>query len=136
MNTDDTNRRQWARQAILLVITCVVLAAAMLLIRAYVFTIYSDSQTGERVIVNRIDRNDFSKGDKVVYTENGVPFMGYVSAIPGDTVTLQGNKYQIRQRCVCNGTECDNCRYYLVESGDKEALVNHKRMVGKAYKLW
>ena len=105
MNTDDTNRRQWARQAILLVITCVVLAAAMLLIRAYVFTIYSDSQTGERVIVNRIDRNDFSKGDKVVYTENGVPFMGYVSAVPGDTVTLQGNKYQIRPRCVCNGTE-------------------------------
>ena len=52
------------------------------------------------------------------------------------TDPLQGNKYQIRQRCVCNGTECDNCRYYLVESGDKEALVNHKRMVGKAYKLW
>ncbi len=136
MDTDGKRIRQWAWQVLLLIATCALLTLVMLLVRTYVCTIYADPLTGERLIVNRLDRSAYEKGDKVVYMQSETPFMGTVSALPGDTITLQGKQYQIRERCICNGTECDNCRYYLVESGDKEALVNHHRMVGKAYKLW
>ena len=64
------------------------------------------------------------------------PVAGYVSALPGDTITLDGKQYMIPERCACNGTECGYCRNYLVEWGDNESLVSEQRMLGKAYKLW
>lgn len=136
MDTDGRQVRQWARQALLLLLTCALLTLLMLLVRRYVLTIYSDPQTGERMIVNRLDRTNLQKGDKVVYTQGQTPFAGYVSALPGDTITLDGKQYMIPERCACNGTECGYCRNYLVEWGDNELLVSEQRMLGKAYKLW
>ena len=136
MDTDGKRVRQWLRQAVLLVLTCVLLTMVMLIVRAYVCTVFSDPLTGDRIIVNRLDRSTYQKGDKVVYQQGNMHYVGYVSALPGDTISLRGRQYQIRERCTCNGTECDDCRYYLVESGDNESLVNHHRMVGKAYKIW
>lgn len=135
MNTQPTPLRTYLRQGVLLVLTCAVLLAVMFLVRTYAFTIFSDSSTGERVIVNRLDHETFRIGERVVFQQDNTPFIGEVTALPGDTVELNGSRYLVPQRCVCNGTDCDYCRYYLVKTSKGAALVNHHRMMGKAYRL-
>jgi signal peptidase I len=66
---------------------------------------------------------------------DGVMLCKRVIGLPGDTVELNGSRYLVPQRCACNGTDCDYCRYYLVKTSKGAALVNHHRMMGKAYRL-
>ncbi len=125
--------RKWLRQAALLVVTCGLMLALMWVVRTYVVTIFSDSQTGKRVVVSRLGCELFDKGQQVVFCQAGKHFLGVVMAQPGDTVSLAGEKYLVPQRCACNGTDCDDCRYYLVKTHSGTTLVNHHNMVGKAY---
>ncbi len=136
MNTSPTQRRWIARQVLLLVATCVLLLVLMLFVRAYCFTVYADPASGDRVIVNRLDRQQFSKGDRVVFAQHDVSHIGYVEALPGDTITLKGQQYLIPLRCQCQGTDCSYCRYYLVNTASGATLVSQYAMTGKAYKLY
>ena len=136
MSTSNTQRRWIARQALLLVATCVLLVGLMLLVRRYCFTIYADPATGDRVIVNRLDRSSFEKGDRVVFAQKDASYTGFVEALPGDTIMLKGEKYLIPTRCTCRGTDCVYCRYYLVNTPSGATLVSQFAMTGKAYKLY
>ncbi|MBO4826163.1 MAG: signal peptidase [Prevotella sp.] len=136
MNTSDTQRRWLLRQALLLVATCAVLVCLMLLIRAYAFTIFADRTTGERVIVNRLNRQPLERGDRVVFEQNGVSFMGLVEAVPGDTITLDNQSYVIPTKCVCQSTECAGCRFFLIKTAQGKMLTNSLHVTGKAYKIY
>ena len=116
-------------------LTCGLMLVAMWGVRTYAFTIFSDAQNGERFIVNKIGCELFDKGQRIVFQQAGHHFVGEVVAQPGDTVSIAGNSYLVPQRCTCNGTDCDQCRYYLVKTNSGLTLVNHHRMVGKAYSL-
>ena len=136
MSTSNTQRRWIARQALLLVATCVLLVGVMLLVRRYCFTIYADPVTGDRVVVNRLDRSSFEKGDRVVFAQKDASYTGFVEALPGDTIMLKGEKYLMPTRCICRGTDCVYCRYYLVNTSSGTTLVGQHAMTGKAYKLY
>ena len=136
MSTSNTQRRWIARQALLLVATCVLLVGLMLLVRRYCFTIYADPVTGDRVVVNRLDHNSFEKGDRVVFAQKDTSYIGFVEALPGDTIMLKGEKYLIPTRCICRGTDCVYCRYSLVNTPSGATLVSQFAMTGKAYKLY
>lgn len=120
----------------MLVATCVLLVGVMLLVRRYCFTIYADPVTGDRVVVNRLDRSSFEKGDRVVFAQKDASYTGFVEALPGDTIMLKGEKYLIPTRCICRGTDCVYCRYYLVNTSSGTTLVGQHAMTGKAYKLY
>lgn|SRR5574344_541077 len=124
-------------------LTLVVAALVMLAIRAFVFTVYSvpsdglvqGYRQGDRVIVNKMARTSFSKGDHVVFTDSVSNFIGMVVAGPGDTIMLKGQQYQIPQKC-CSRCGCPDCKFYLVSVGNSQHLIHKHLFVGKAYKLF
>lgn len=136
MNTSNQQHRWVVRQVLLLVATCAVLLVLMFLVRAYAFTIYADPSTGEHVLVNKLSRHSFEKGNRVVFSQYNVSYIGYIEALPGDTITLKGENYVIPQRCPCYETDCRYCRYYLIKTSNGQMLVNEHHLTGKAYKLY
>ena len=140
-------------------------------VRTYVFTIFTVPQgglpphlkAGNRVIVNRIDCENFSRGETIVFDDtvalqpsslsssqsSSQPsskasnrasatayFIGTIEKLPGDTLTLDTLRYVIPTIC-CKRCGCKDCRYYLVRtSGGGKQLVHKHQIIGKAYKLF
>lgn len=115
----------------------------MLLVRAFMFTIYAVPteklaprlEKGDRVIVNRLQDADINNGDIIVFYDKA-DLIGIVEAIPGDTVKMRNKRLLIPDRCPCQGCLCDNCKYYLVNTGGKHQLVNYNNIKGKAHLLF
>ena len=113
-------------------------------VRTCVFTIFTVPQeglpphlkAGNRVIVNRIDCDSFSRGETVVFDDSTACFIGMIEKMPGDTLTLDTLRYVIPTIC-CKRCRCKDCRYYLIRtSGGGKQLVHKHQMIGKAYKLF
>ena len=152
------------------------LALALLLawgVRTFAFTVFTVPQgglppqleEGNRVIVNRVDCDNFGRGDIIVFADSVVIqnanlqrknqqnknlqnknlrrkiameayFIGRIEKLPGDTITLDSLRYIIPTVC-CKRCGCKDCRFYLVRtSGGGQLLVHKHQMIGKAYKLF
>ena len=130
---------------------CVALAI-VLGVRAVAFTICTvpvdigdKLHRGDKVMVNKLSSApDFSRGDIIVYDEQGVPprfclysrseAIGEVVAIPGDTIHVGRQCYRIPYIC-CDRYGCNDCRLYLVDTGHGRRLVHKHQVVGKGYRL-
>ena len=116
----------------------------MLAIRAYVFTIYTVPDTslqptlykGDRVMVNRLERVRLQRGDIVVYQDGHDEFIGRITAVPGDTITLSGQTYQIPLRCLCSTCTCHSCNIYFVSQNGLLSLITHDAIIGRPFRLF
>ena len=124
---------------ILAVATAIIL---MLVVRAYAFTIYKVSNSNlnpvlkknDRVLVNKLDRARFLRGDIVVFSADS-SYVGVVSGVPGDTVTLDSTTYVLPERCGCQECQCKERAVFLIWQGEEQALIHKDDIIGKAYKL-
>ena len=114
----------------------------MLAIRAYAFTIFTvPNETlkpalkeGDRVVVNRLSRAHFNVGD-VVLVDRTRQILGRIIAVPGDTITIKGDKYLIPKICH-EKCQCACCHYYLLGVGNRQVLVQQGDIIGRAYLLF
>ena len=124
---------------ILAVATAIIL---MLVVRAYAFTIYKVSNSNlnpvlkknDRVLVNKLDRARFLRGDIVVFSADS-SYVGVVSGVPGDTVTLDSTTYVLPERCGCQECQCKERAVFLIWQGKEQVLIHKDDIIGKAYKL-
>lgn len=143
------------RQVLKFLIGLGVAAIVVIAVRAYAFTIYTAPSTitpilerGDRLLVNKVSSAPYSKGDLIVFTVNakgmtaadGQPltagtFVGLITAMPGDTITLQRQRYLIPQIC-CRKCGCTDCKLYLVNVGGRNTLVHKHQIVGHAKRLF
>lgn len=131
------------RQGVKFVIVLAVLLLVMLGIRKYAFTVFTVSgntfapqmRAGDRYIVNHFDCARFAKGDAVVFTDSTAYYIGTVTAVPGDTITLRGCRYRIPIRC-CVHCPCPDCRIYLMMVGRLPVLVHLHQCIGKATRIF
>lgn len=116
-------------------------------IRTYAFTVFSvpagglppQLKEGNRVIVNRLDCDNFRRGDQVVFADTVAweeqLFIGRIEKMPGDTIQIHGKRYEIPSIC-CDRCGCKDCKYFLVRTSRGKMLVHKHQMIGKAYKLF
>ena len=113
----------------------------MLVIRAFVFTIYmvpvdvdDHIQQGDRIGVAHWLCSDIKRGDVVVFGDS-LKQIGKVKAVPGDIVIVGHDRYSIPRQC-CNRCNSTDCHTYLLKVGKSETLVQKHEMLGKACKLY
>lgn len=131
-------QRQW----LLFVVNCLFLLALMLVVRAYVATLYTVPDgslapylnRGDRVLVNRLQRQSIAKGDLVVFSDSN-SYIGRVLAVPGDTIDWAGERFLIPRQCHPN-CHCGECHIFLVDMGQGKALVSRGDIQGKAHRLF
>ncbi len=127
-------------------------------VRTYVFTVFTVPQgglppqlgEGNRVIVNRMDCDNFGRGDIIVFADSvviqrknqrrkialEVCYVGRIEKMPGDTITVDTLRYVIPTVC-CKRCGCKDCRFYLVRTSRRgQQLVHKHQMIGRAYKLF
>lgn len=89
---------------------------------------------GDRVLVVRRSQPLFDRGQLMVFGQQPLN-IGRVEALPGDTISLRGQRYLIPQTkqhsCLCPG-----CQLYWVRTARGHALVHSHQAVGKAYRLF
>lgn len=131
------------RQSVKFIVVLAVLLLVMLGIRKYVFTVFTVSnnefapqmKVGDRYIVNHLACAHFVKGDAVVFTDSTAYYIGTVTAVPGDTITLRGCRYIIPQVC-CEHCPCPDCKIYLMAVGRQPVLVHLHSCIGKATRIF
>ncbi len=123
-----------------LVVLCVAIVI-LFAVRARVFTLYtvpadlsSVLRKGDRVLVNRMACDGFSRGDLVVFQRQGV-HVGRIIHLPGDTIVLRGAAYVVPSVC-CWRCPCADCHFYIVDIGNKNTVVHTHEMMGRATKLF
>ena len=123
-----------------LVVLCVAIVI-LFAVRARVFTLYtvpadlrSVLRKGDRVLVNRMACDGFSRGDLVVFQRQGV-HVGRIIYLPGDTIVLRGAAYVVPSVC-CWRCPCADCHFYIVDIGNKNTVVHTHEMMGRASKLF
>lgn len=128
-------------QALKTLVALMVAAVVMLVIRAFVFTIYTvpvdvDSHIlqGNRIGVLHWLCSDIRRGDVVVFGDS-IKQVGKVKAVPGDIVIIGKEKYSIPRHC-CNRCKSTDCHTFLLQVGSADMLVQKHEMMGKAYKLY
>ncbi len=126
-------------------------------VRTFAFTVFSvpsgglppQLEEGNRVIVNRMDCDNFSRGEIVVFADSVAVqlknhrhrmttqfcYIGRIEKLPGDTIRLDTLRYVIPIVC-CKRCGCKDCRYYLVRTSKGQQLVHKHQMIGRAYKLF
>ena len=126
-------------------------------VRTYVFTVFSvpagglppQLKAGNRVIVNRMNCDNFLRSEIVVFADSVAVqlknqsrrvatqfcYIGRIEKLPGDTIRLDTLRYVIPTVC-CKRCGCKDCRYYLVRTSKGQQLVHKHQMIGRAYKLF
>lgn len=135
------------RQFLKFFVALVIAVAVVMAIRVFAVTIYTapnaigkNMRTGQRVMVNKLCRDNFKKGDVFAFTVSGdAPTfalvgppqeLGEVIAVPGDTITVNKQRYLIPYKC-CVRCQCHDCKLYLVNTGNARLLVHKHQIVGK-----
>ena len=129
------------KQALKFLVALCVAIVILFAVRAYAFTIYtvpadlaSVLRKGDRVLVNRMARDSFSRGDLVVFQRQGA-HVGRIVNLPGDTVVLQGATYVVPSVC-CTRCGCDDRRFYIVSLGVENMVIHTHELMGRASKLF
>lgn len=123
-----------------------VLAVAfmvMLAVRTYAFAIYAVNDSSlspalekdNRVLVNKLSKSDFRKGDLMVFRSDA-NYIGSVVSLPGDTVKFGNDRYVLPNICACKGCVCKEHNCYVVNTGKKKVVVRFQDIVGKAYRIY
>lgn len=122
--------------------TLAATALVLSLLSVFAFTIYtlpsdlSDNlRKGDRLMVNRLQRTGFQRGDLIAFSDSTLTAAGVVRAIAGDTIRVKGERYVIPQRC-CKTYGCPGCKLYLVTIGGQQHLVHQHTIIGKAWRLY
>ena len=142
MKKEPTRRTSVLRQWLLFVVNCLCLLALMLLIRAFVATIFTVPDNslqpflnrGDRVLVNRLSRHTLEKGDLVVFGDT-CNYIGCIEAVPGDTILWAGEQFLIPKQCHPKCT-CGECNIFLINMGRDHSLVARGDVIGKAHRLF
>ena len=123
------------RQAFKTFLTLTLAIVVMLIVRAFVLTMYTistdispDFRQGDRLLVSKIRRGTPEKGAGVVF-DSGLKQVGKVLAVPGDTLSVGGQKYLIPQKC-CPKCLCPGCHLYLIGTGKAHQIVPACRITG------
>ena len=129
------------RQALKSLLALLVAATVMMVIRAYVFTIYTvpvrlddNVGKGDRVGVLHWLCSSPDSGDIVVYGDT-VKTIGRIKAMPGDSITVKGTRYRIPEQC-CKRCKSTDCHTFLIDTGHGETLIQKHEVLGKAWKLF
>lgn len=125
---------------LLALVVCLCLAWV---IHAFALTVYAVSDNGlaptmkrgNRVIVNRMATVSPQKGDFIVYNDSTRDCLAQVINLPGDTISLQGERYRIPEVC-CDRCPSTDCRLFLVKTSAGYRLVYKHQIVGKAFRLF
>lgn len=130
------------RHALQFIAMTAAFALVMLLVRAFAFTPYRSSQTikgsvgkDDCVMVNRLCRRGFVVGDLIAFRDSSMEGLGRVIAVPGDTVSISGQRYVIPHHC-CNHCPCPDCKIYLVTLGRGQRIVHLHSVMGKAHRWY
>lgn len=129
------------RQFAKFIVALGVFTVLFLAVRAFAFAIYTVPtdvmpalRKGDRVMVNKVTRATFERGDLMVF-HRSARLVGAVVAIPGDTISVGRNRYRIPHRC-CTRCACPDCKLYLVNTGPQRILVHLHEVEGKATRLY
>ena len=129
------------KQALKFLVALCVAIVILFAVRAYAFTIYtvpadlaSVLRKGDRVLVNRMARDSFSRGDLVVFQRQGA-HVGRIVNLPGDTVVLQGATYVVPSVC-CTRCGCEDFSFYIVSLGAENIVIHTHELMGRASKLF
>lgn len=117
--------------------------AVVLAVHRFAFTIYRvpagniayGLHTGDRVMVNRLARPQISRGDYIVYTDSTADYLAQVTAVPGDTVVLNHERYVMPQKC-CKRCGCTDCKYYLISASGRRHIIHSHLIVGRANRIY
>lgn len=138
------------RQLLRFLLALCVAVMLVIGVRMFAFTVYASPVTigsgvhkGSKVVVNKLCRNEnFEKGEYIIFTVSGEApqfavveppqQIGMVVAVPGDTITVEKQRYRIPYIC-CDRCQCSDCRLYLVDTGGAHKLVHKHQVVGKVY---
>ncbi len=120
-----------------------IAAVMMLAIRTYAFTIYTVNDSSlkpeleehNRVLVNKLSRNNFVKGDLLVF-HSDADYIGKVTSLPGDTIVIGRDRYILPNTCGCKDCQCVEHNCYVVDMGKKKHVVTYHDIIGKAYRLF
>lgn len=112
-------------------------------IHAFAFTVYTVTDNaltpeilrGNRIIVDKLSPFTPQKGDLLVYNDSTHSYIGKVVNLPGDTIKLANDLYQIPKKC-CNHCHCPQCQPYFLKTSKGLQLVYKHQMEGKAYLLF
>lgn len=140
------------RQLLKFAVALCVAVAVVIAVRMAAFTVCTapvsiggQLRAGSRVVVNKLRRcADFRRGDLMAFTVDGsTPRLslteppqqiGMVAAVPGDTITVRGQRYRIPYKC-CDRCQCADCRLYLVDTGSGRRLVHKHQVVGRVVRF-
>ncbi|MCR5130060.1 MAG: signal peptidase I [Prevotella sp.] len=127
--------------ALKFIVATLIAILLMMVIRTYAFTLYTVPDDGlqprfhkgQRVLVNKLSSATFNVGDYVVFNqeEQSGACLGEILSIPGDTIQIKGESYQIPTHCNAKH-DCKACKIYLVEANGDKMLVARGDFVGKA----
>ena len=142
MKKSNPRRTPLWRQWLLFVVNSVLLLLIVLVVRAFVATIFTVPDNsmapllgrGDRVLVNRLAAQTFKQGDLVVFGDSSC-FIGRVQGVPGDTIIWGGEQYLIPRKCH-EKCDCGVCNIFLVDMGRGQTLVQRGDIIGKAHRLF
>ncbi len=120
-----------------------VAAVMMLAVRTYAFTIYTVNNSAlspaieknSRVLVNKLSKKHFVKGDLMVF-HSDADYIGKVVSLPGDTIVIGNDRYILPNTCGCKQCKCVEHNCYVVDMGKRQSVVCYSEIVGKAYKVF
>lgn len=130
------------KQTLKFMLLLAVIIGAVLLLRQYVCTVVTvtDNQlvpqfrAGDRVLVNRLSRNNLQKGDWVMFADSA-QHIGRIASMPGDTITVDTLQYEIPTQ-TCTQCNCKENQIFLVEMGKNRTFTHQRNVKGKALRLF
>lgn len=153
------------KQLIKTIATIIIAALVVVVIRTYFYTVSTVTadlgqtlRSGDRVLVNKVGKHTFRRGDLMVFHPADWPatdqdstdmdprlqavavdstslMIGQVTAVPGDTILMRHGRYVIPVRC-CERCGSLDCKLYLVTTGKGRQLVHLHQVVGSAHRIF
>lgn len=136
------------RQVLKFLLGLAVAAIAVIVVRDYVFAIYTVPSNinpvlkkGDRVMVNKLATAPYRTGDLMVFTaqpkqQKDTPaLVGQIIAQPGDTITVGHQRFRIPMIC-CRKCGCTDCKLFLINVGSHYVLVHQHQAIGHARRLF
>lgn len=153
------------KQLIKTIVAIVIAGVVLVVVRSYFYTVSTVTadlgttlRAGDRVLVNKVGKHVFQRGDLMVFHPAAWPpvtkdstaadsrmqtiavdstalMIGLVVAIPGDTIQTAHGQYIIPERC-CERCGSTDCKLYLVTIGTERLLVHLHQVVGPAHRIF
>lgn len=113
-----------------------------LVVRSFAFNFYffpaihteKEHKKAEITAVKRWNNIPYKQGDAVVFMYNQL-LVGKIIGLPGQVVRIQEKGFRLPTHSKCFCHHCAHKGYYLVRVLDKDLIICHCDIEGRAYKL-